>query len=81
MSSRDRPPLEGAVSEADWGSSWVLETIIFANVAKDFSKFSILVRLQHPTTPTTASRSPSLKEGGFKILPAKEVRRMQQEQE
>ena len=23
---RARPPLEGAVSEADWGSSWVLET-------------------------------------------------------
>ena len=26
VSPHARPPLEGAVSEADWGSSWVLET-------------------------------------------------------
>ncbi len=30
MKLRARPPLEGAVSEADWGSSWVLETDEYA---------------------------------------------------
>ena len=35
------------------------------NLAKDFSNDCMIVSLQRPTTPTTASRSPSLNEGGW----------------
>ena len=55
------PPLEGAVSRRLTGGvvrCW--RRTIIQNVAKDFSSVCILGRLQQPTTPSTASRSPSL---------------------